>query len=44
MMMYFAVVKNIEIIGEAAYMLTKERVEAPKHVLGIVTKDGCTRF
>ena len=23
-MMYFAVVKNIEIIGEAAYMLTKE--------------------
>jgi len=24
MMMYFAIVKNIEIIGEAAYMLTKE--------------------
>ena len=29
---------------QAAYKLTKERVEAPKHVLGIVTKDGCTRF
>ena len=28
----------------AAYKLSKERVEAPKHVLGIVTKDGCTRF
>ena len=29
---------------QAAYKLSKERVEAPKHVLGIVTKDGCTRF
>lgn len=28
----------------AAYKLSKERMEAPKHVLGIVTKDGCTRF
>ena len=28
----------------AAYKLSKERVEAPKHVLGIVTKEGCTRF
>ena len=27
-----------------AYKLSKERIEAPKHVLGIVTKDGCTRF
>jgi len=27
-----------------AYRLSKERVEAPKHVLGIVTKDGVTRF
>ena len=29
---------------QAAYRLTKERVEAPKHVLGIVTREGCTRF
>ena len=29
---------------QAAYRLSKERIEAPKHVLGIVTKDGCTRF
>ena len=29
---------------QAAYRLSKERVEAPKHVLGIVSKDGCTRF
>ena len=29
---------------QAAYKLSKERIEAPKHVLGIVTKDGCTRF
>ena len=27
-----------------AYRLSKERVEAPKHVMGIVTKDGVTRF
>lgn len=27
-----------------AYRMSKERVEAPKHVLGIVTKDGVTRF
>ena len=27
-----------------AYKLSKERVEAPKHVMGIVTKDGVTRF
>lgn len=27
-----------------AYKLSKEHVEAPKHVLGIVTKDGITRF
>ncbi|MBO5352711.1 MAG: pyrimidine-nucleoside phosphorylase [Lachnospiraceae bacterium] len=27
-----------------AYRFSKERVEAPKHVLGIVTKDGVTRF
>lgn len=27
-MLYFAVVKNIEIIGEAAYMLTKEFIES----------------
>lgn len=27
-----------------AYTLSKERVEAPKHVMGIVTKDGVTRF
>lgn len=29
-MMYYAVVKNIEIIGEAAYMLTKEFTETHK--------------
>jgi pyrimidine-nucleoside phosphorylase len=29
---------------QAAYRLSKEHIEAPKHVLGIVTKDGCTRF
>lgn len=28
----------------ASYRLSKERIEAPKHVLGIVTKEGCTRF
>jgi len=27
-----------------AYKLSVDRVEAPKHVLGIVTKDGITRF
>ena len=27
-----------------AYKMSKERVEAPKHVLGIVTKNGITRF
>ncbi len=27
-----------------AYKLSKEHVAAPKHVLGIVTKDGVTRF
>ena len=27
-----------------AYRFSKERVEAPKHILGIVTKDGITRF
>lgn len=27
-----------------AYKLSSERVEAPKHVMGIVTKDGVTRF
>lgn len=27
-----------------AYKISKERVEAPKHVLGIVTKDGVKRF
>ena len=27
-----------------AYKMSKERVEVPKHVLGIVTKDGITRF
>ena len=29
---------------QAAYKLSVERVVAPKHVLGIVTKDGCTRY
>ena len=29
---------------QEAYKLSRERVEAPKHVLGIVTKDGCTRY
>ena len=28
----------------SAYKLSGERVEAPKHVLGIVTKDGCIRY
>lgn len=27
-LVYFAVIKNIEIIGEASYMLTKEFIEA----------------
>ena len=27
-----------------AYRMSKERIEAPKHVLGIITKDGVTKF
>ena len=27
-----------------AYRISKERIEVPKHILGIVTKDGVTKF
>ena len=31
-MLYFAIVKNLEIIGEASYMLTKEYRESTPHI------------